>query len=114
MHFKVDGKDMYLYVRSRSPWKDDIPYCEDSKYSSASAISNILEWVGLILATEHSRADKRYNPSFVPWSFPDEFDVATSSDPSSFYDRVVQVAFLYADQVYADWAAFRCSYAGKC
>lgn len=112
MLISIDGHRTDFYVRQLNPYKSTWAY-ED--YPHASTYKSMAHYWGKILATEHSRSDERFSPIYVPYNFPKEFAALTSANPSAFYQRVVDVAMQYAEQVNADYASFAaCLNKGGC
>lgn len=90
-------------VRERSPYKEAFP---TDTLDTEVRFGKLAEQWGAILATDHARADKDYRSDIIDYSFDKEVDLRTDGSHSLFRALVREIAHDYAQQVYADYAAF--------
>ncbi len=90
-------------VRERSPYKGAFP---TTTLDTVTRFGKLAEQWGTILAAAHSAADQDYDPNYVDKSFDKQVDELTDTHHAEFRAIVRDVAFEYADQVDADFAAF--------
>ena len=97
-------------VRERSPYKDEFPIDE---LTSDERLSKLAEQWGIILATDHARADRDFDSDYVANSFEDAVDDLTDGHHDEFRALTREVAREYADQVAADYQTFLSDVAGR-
>lgn len=97
----------YYYVREVSPNKSGF---EDIKFNLANADKTDLltvatQW-GRILATDHARSDKDFDPKYVPYSLEKQVTILTNGKHQEFSNLVKKIVFDYANQVQDDYGSF--------
>jgi uncharacterized protein (DUF2252 family) len=95
-----DGE--YL-VRERSPYKKDYALDEIADHDELEDLAGA--W-GTLIAADHARADRDFDPALVPGSVDAAIDDLTDHHHDDFRDQVRHLAGAYADQVEADYATF--------
>lgn len=90
-------------VRERSPWKESFDLTE---LSSTKRLRKLAEQWGIILATDHARADVDYNSSQVSVNFDTTLANAIDGNHSDFNNRVADFGMAYAEQVNRDYQSF--------
>ncbi len=95
--------DARYSVRQRSPYKESF---DTSSLKRKSSFVKIAQQWGIILATAHSRADKDFNPIYIPYSFAKQVTKQTENSQEEFQLLVKEIAFDYAQQVERDWQSF--------
>ena len=91
-------------VRERSPFKEIF---DPTELSTKNHYQEMAAQWGAILATSHARADKDSNASIVGHSVDKQIDEETNGRHAEFRALVREIAFEYAEQVYADWGEFK-------
>lgn len=100
----MELSDGVYSVRELSPFKDGIL---TDKLNSDQALTDMAKLWGKILATDHARADRDFEPDLIPYSFEKQVDKLTNGRHREFRALVSQVAFEYAEQVNKDYEAFQ-------
>jgi len=98
-------------VRERSVFKEAFPVARLKGRGRFVAMAK--QW-GVILATAHARADRDFDDTLVPYSLDKQVDELTDHHHHEFRGLLRSVARGYADQVAADYAAFRSELAPIC
>lgn len=103
----------YYSVVEISPSKaslDDLEDEEGNGFDFATAkqsdLLKIAQLWGQILATDHARADKDFDPKYVPYSFEKAVTKLTEGNHKEFRQLVKKVAFDYAAEVENDYNSF--------
>lgn len=95
--------DGFYSVREMSPYKDDIS--TDKLNKTDEMIEMAKQW-GQILATDHARGDRDFDPQYIPHSLEAEVGELTDGNHEEFRRLVNSIATEYGDRVEADWEIF--------
>lgn len=90
-------------VRERSAYKKDYPLDDLADQDELEDLAGA--W-GTLIAADHARADRDFDPALVPGSVDAAIDEMTDHRHDEFRDQVRDIASAYADQVEADYATF--------
>ncbi len=90
-------------VRERSVYKKDYPLDE---IGDADELEDLAGAWGSVIAADHARADRDFDPTLVPGSVDAAIDDLTDHHHDDVRDQVRGLARGYADQVEADYATF--------
>lgn len=90
-------------VRERSPYKKTF---DTTELTSLSSFVDMAEQWGLILATDHARADVDYDYRVVKYQLEDMVHIVADGNHEEFREEVYNMATGYANQVYADYGYF--------
>lgn len=95
--------DGFYSVREMSPYKDDIS--TDKLNKTDETIEMAKQW-GQILATDHARSDRDFDPQYIPHSLEAEVGELTDGNQEEFRQLVRSIATEYGDRVESDWEIF--------
>ncbi len=98
-------------VRELSPFKETF---DTTTLDTETRFTKLAEQWGAILAMDHARADKDFDPNYVPYSLDKQVGEATNGHHAEFRALVRSIAFDYADQVQTDWNTFIAAYSDTC
>ena len=95
--------DASFSVRERTPHREGFPLEE---LDSETRLVKLSEQWGVILGTDHARADRDFSEQLVPTSFDREVDERTDGDHAGFRELAWNVARVQADRTAGDYAVF--------
>lgn len=95
--------DGFYSVREMSPYKDGIS--TDKLNKTDEMIEMAKQW-GQILATDHARSDRDFDPQYIPHSLEAEVGELTDGNHKEFRQLVRSIATEYGDRVESDWKIF--------
>ena len=93
-------------VRELSPWRAAFP---TERLDTVPRFKHLAEQWGQVLATQHARADRDWNPAVLPTSLDGEVHARTDGHHADFRAHVRALATDYATQVRLDYESFRAS-----